>query len=191
MPIVNATNVGDTYITSFSPDENNSSLTTFSVGSFFSTDRGLLKFTLPNYPGTITDLKLKIYGQLNNVDSGNLNLYSCSRTDVEITEATWNIYKTGSSWTTPGGDITGSVIDSVTITATSAWHTLYLIGPEATNPITPVWGNTYVFILKDVGYPYANLNSKENASNNPYLEITYGSTITGVNSISKISSITL
>lgn len=193
MPIVNATNNGDTYLAASNATSNYSSETFISVGFLFtSTNRGLIKFTLPTLSGVITELKLKVYGNLTEAGSRNINLYLCSRSDAEPSEATWNIYKTGSNWTTPGGDFEAAEIDSLTITETPAWHTFHLIGPEATNPITPEWGNTYTFVLRRTssGFPYANLNSKENAENNPILEITYNPTISGVSSTTGLSSIT-
>ncbi|MEM3501760.1 MAG: DNRLRE domain-containing protein [Candidatus Bathyarchaeia archaeon] len=71
--------------------------------------RTLVKFDLSGIPSGSTVNKayllLYYYGRMNDPVGRTLNAYRVTKNWVE-TEATWNIYKTGSSWDTAGGDYT-------------------------------------------------------------------------------------
>lgn len=75
-----------------------------------SAHRGLIRFDLSSIPaGTaITSATLEMYYQdkMGSADpvGKTLMVYKVTRTDWVEGQATWNVYKTGSSWTTAGGD---------------------------------------------------------------------------------------
>jgi len=73
------------------------------------TRRCLFEFDISSLPSnaTITSATLGLYyNSYGNNDPNGKTVwaYKLSRTDWVDTEATWNIYKTGSSWTSAGGD---------------------------------------------------------------------------------------
>jgi len=65
--------------------------------------------------------------------------YRCMRYDWVEAEATWNIYKTGSSWTTPGASGTGTDFDDTILSDT--------IYPYSPSTMTFVW--TITNMIKD------------------------------------------
>ncbi len=71
--------------------------------------RLILEFDISDIPSGATftqgDLLLYYYGYGGSDPSGKTTwAYKLSRTDWVESESTWNIYKTGSNWTTAGGD---------------------------------------------------------------------------------------
>jgi len=164
------------------PDLNESSFTfgraqQYSDGNWI---RDLLRFTTPNLSGTISDIKLYLYAWDIQASGSTVTCYKCLRTDWVESEVTWNIYKTGSNWTTAGcsgagTDYDSSEVDSMSGPAGAGYVNFVLYGTGATNPITPAWNTTYNFLIKDDeggtgGYA---IYHKENGSNVWYVEITY------------------
>lgn len=71
--------------------------------------RGLLQFNISDYPPgrAMITAKLKLYYGMwwsNDPAGRRIWAYKLKRTDWVEAQFTWNIYKTGSNWTTPGGD---------------------------------------------------------------------------------------
>ena len=92
--------------------------------------RPILDFDISELPAgiTIQSAELSLYYRewLDNDPVGKtVWAYKLSRTDWETLQATWNIYKTGSDWTTPGGDyVTSSPSGgSTTFPAAYGWMT--------------------------------------------------------------------
>ncbi|KKN75204.1 hypothetical protein LCGC14_0383630 [marine sediment metagenome] len=69
--------------------------------------RPILEFDISALPSNITitsaTLSLRVYVSFRTVGE-TVRAYKLTRTDWVESEATWNIYKTGSNWTTAGGD---------------------------------------------------------------------------------------
>lgn len=73
------------------------------------TRRTILEFDLSEIPidATIISASLRLYYRTyadTNPSGKTVWAYKLTRTDWEELQSTWNTYKTGSSWTTPGGD---------------------------------------------------------------------------------------
>src|SRR6185295_11652500 len=68
------------------------------------TDHKLIKWTLPNLSGTITQVSLIMLMEVNE-DSQNgipVGIYESTRS-FDTNTATWNTYDGSNNWTTPGG----------------------------------------------------------------------------------------
>lgn len=140
----------------------------------------LIDFTLSSGSGTISAVTLNLYKAANGgTNTGvNVEVHECTRTWVE-NQATWNIYSTGNSWTTAGGDYSATIVSSLAHTATNNIWRQWNLGTGATNPISGLtWGssvNLLLLIAPESTTPQQaeNYNTKEAASNKPYIEITY------------------
>ena len=100
----------DTYVSSSYSDSNYGSETFIRVVDFYNdVHRGILEFDISDIPTMATfsqgDLLLYYYlYYLSDPTGKSIWAYKLTRTDWVELEATWNIYKTGSYWTTAGGD---------------------------------------------------------------------------------------
>ena len=126
---VSASASGDTQIRSANPNTSYGSATTITVDGDEPAGTGkntaaLIRFSLPTLPAgaTITDVKLRL-----NVTNSSTNTYSVfvmKKAWLE-SEATWNEYKTGSSWELAGGrgatDRESPAIASITPNTTGVW----------------------------------------------------------------------
>lgn len=120
----------DTLIISWSPDDNFGSLTyLYALGHETDTvGRSLLEFIISALPGgsTLNTATLNLYyfnwRGLDPVGE-TVWVYKLTRTDWVELEATWNIYKTSSSWTAAGGDFVTSAPSggSTTVPADFGW----------------------------------------------------------------------
>jgi hypothetical protein len=177
-----ATNGGDTQLLVLAPTTNYGS----DAGAWTSCDGGaqfhyLINFTLPSGSGSISSVTLNLYKTTNGgTNTGvNVEVHELTRTDWVEAQATWNIYKTSNNWTTAGGDYSATVVHSIAHTASNnvwrQWH----LGNGATNPISGLtWSsvvNLLLLIAPESTTPQQaeNYNTKESASNKPYIEITY------------------
>jgi len=94
------------------PTENTGSLDYMWIDSRTGTNHrwGIVEFDISNFPGgTISDVKLALYYYyyhpgLSNPSGRTILAYKITRTDWVESEVSWNIYKTGSNWTSGGGD---------------------------------------------------------------------------------------
>lgn len=178
---VTAVNNKDTYIESnngwsnFGTSENIfAGLYHYGAGSDWKY-RTLIHFTLPAESGTITAVKLYLYcfGQ---DGAPSVEVHEPTRTNWTEAGANWNQYNGASSWTAAGGDFSATIVQALSPTTNqyNAWN----IGPGATNPITGLtWGSEVHLFLKGATEETTSLRahfySKENATNKPYIEITY------------------
>jgi len=171
-----ATNNKDTYLDAENKDTNYDSSTYIATGGNVAgvdeRKRSLIHFTVPSGSGSITKVTLYAYRFFSNYIAQ--NIHQLSRTDWVEGEATWNIYKSGSNWTTPGGDYNGTVIDTCPLGG-AAWCGFVLLGSGASNPISVDWEDELHLLLKDAETEsdITKFYSKENGTNIPYLEITY------------------
>ena len=140
--------------------------------------RFLSQWTLPIVSGTISKITLNLYESTNVYGTVVADLHELIRSDWVEDEFTWNIYKTGSNWTTAGGDYSATIVDTTNM-ATIAWQQWVLLGTGSTNPITATWGDTIDLIIKDHDESgsdiYELVWTKEHDGLNPYIEITYES----------------
>jgi len=143
--------------------------------------RILIRFTLPAGSGTISQISLFMYCYDNSGGAaGTVNVHQLTQASNFVeSEFTWNIWKTGSSWATPGGDFNATIVHHVTNGAIG-WHEWILRGAGADNSInTLTWEDTGTdcdFLLKQINenLQYWAYRVKENAeAEKPYLEITY------------------
>ncbi|MBS7622821.1 DNRLRE domain-containing protein [Candidatus Bathyarchaeota archaeon] len=117
----------DTHIYEGDPNNNFGASDGFVVGAVSGGRfRGLVKFDLSSIPSgsTVNVAYLLLYyyyrGE-NNPAGRTYNAYRVTKDWVE-TQATWNVYSTGNSWTTPGGDYTTDGGSSSTVPAnTEQW----------------------------------------------------------------------
>lgn len=142
--------------------------------------RSLLRFDFSALPAgaTITGATLKIYYfAYANDDPVGKTFDACELTQTGWieNEATWNSYKTGSAWTSAGGDFTATDKASATVPASAgwmSWNVLALIQHFQSDH-----SEIANLIVKDSAESsncIAAFYSSENASaNKPYLEITY------------------
>jgi len=143
--------------------------------------RFLIHFTLASGSGTISAVTLNLYrhaGWGTNT-ALNLEVHELTRTDWVETEATWQIYKTGSSWTSAGGDYSATIVDAIAHNTTNGVWRVWNLGTGATNPIAGLtWGSNVHLIIRfsNTGASptqVENMRNKDDASNKPYIEITY------------------
>ena len=175
-----STNNADTFVRQQTPTTN---LGTNTVVTIYNASglryNAFFRFTMSAGSGSISDVKLYLY----NVELGaslSADVQEMTTTDWVENQATYNIYKTGSNWTTSGGDFSATIIDTTAVTSTSAWYNWVLMGTGATNPLTLDWSDVINIALRVIagdtsGSQYANFATKEYATSGfrPYLEITY------------------
>jgi hypothetical protein len=119
----------DTYFDNYVPDHNYNNLTFLSVkSSSISNQRSPLEFPVvwgTDIPaGATVDtavLYLYYYSYSGNPVGRTYWAYRLTRTDWVEAEATWNIYKTGSSWSAGGGDYTVTNGASTVMPADYGW----------------------------------------------------------------------
>ena len=148
------------------PDTNYGSRPSFAVWNYSPYDdlTSLLEFSLASLPANaeIYYAKLQLYGfNFDGYSNIPVGVYKQLHTDWEELQATYNIYKTGSSWTTQGGDyVTSNPVGSVTTVPPSSqgwvqWDITDIVS-DARNSSIPVellvkataYGNDY----SDVGF---------------------------------------
>lgn len=174
-----STNNKDTYLKEYSPDTNYGSGSDMGIIGDDEARRinAIIHFTLSSGSGTISDVKLKLYESTQTQSSDTADVHELTQTGWVEDEATWNEYSSGNSWTSAGGDYNATIIDSTTIGDGNGWKTWVLMGTGATNPLTLDWSDNIHLLLKTRNRLSPNcgayVNSKEAASNKPYLEITY------------------
>jgi hypothetical protein len=184
-----STNNKDTDIRSGAPTNNRGTAVEFATGYHSSQGamRGLLAFSLPADPGgtTITKISCFLYQIAAAVPTGQIDMHRMTRDFVEG-QATWNIYSTGNSWTTAGGDYDATILDSNTDLSDNTRYEFVIRGTGATNSYDSLtWGDTIGLLFKknteSGASVYADFASKEatTAGNRPYLEITYTEGATG------------
>jgi len=182
-------NNGDINILSNEPTTNRDGATFNPRSHSALTWRSLISFDIPSDPGsgnTITDVEISIYNySVQNGSDDNISAHELSRSNWVEGEATWNVYSTGNSWTTAGGDYSAIKIDTVDSVTTGVYHTWTLMGSGATNPLTLDWEDRFDLLFKfDDESPSSNSNRgwcpKEdsasascNTNTDPYLTITY------------------
>ena len=187
-----STNNKDTWLEAYAPTENKGNNTTLCVSNYgdeiSKPDRIIINATLPVKSGySIDKIRLALYKYSSTVfPTFYLNAHVLNRTDWVETQATWNIYKTGSNWTTAGGDYNATVIDSIPHnTAINNWDYWTLQGTGADNPLTKTWGDDLNILIKvdsenRTFYSnncYFSKNYTTDTTKRPYIEITYSSTI--------------
>jgi hypothetical protein len=135
---------------------------------------GLIDFTMSSGSGTISKVSLFMYvGSNYSGGSGSVDAHQLTRTNWLQTGVTFNKYDNVNSWTTPGGDYSGTIIKSVsTTTGTTGWMSWDLLGGTSTNPLSLTWGSDINLIM------LANSAAQfdwDTVTNLPYIEITYTS----------------
>jgi hypothetical protein len=171
----------DTYIAEAIPDTNYGADDYLMISPFLNARlRALVRFDLSSIPSgstvNVAHLSLYYYQYWHN-DPANrvLDAYRVTK-DWAETQATWNIYKTGNSWATAGGDYTTEGGSSSTVpSGTGQWMVWDVTA------IVKAWIEggqpNYGFIIRDAsedgGDFYAYLRSREysDADYRPILEV--------------------
>lgn len=100
----------DAYLKQDNPTNNYGSITSLQIQDYeLNTWRTLLEFDISELPGGATlnsaSLELDYYSYTTTDPVGKtIWVYKLTKQDWVQSQATWNIYKSGSDWTTPGGD---------------------------------------------------------------------------------------
>jgi len=135
------------------------------------------RWTLPSLSGTITKIESFLYYSS---DSG-LTGKTCQVHELtrDFTEAgmTWNKYDGTNNWTTPGGDYSATIIDTVAFPAAGNWMSLVLQGAGSDNPLNLNWGDSvrlfYRTAAADSGYGGSRSKEWTTPGERPYILITY------------------
>jgi hypothetical protein len=149
--------------------------------------RAYIYFTMPSAPAsstTITSIKLFLYKNTNYISSGSYyyEIHELTRDDWSESYITWNRYKSGTSWTTAGGDYSATVIDKIShATASGNWDNWVIYGTGADNPLVKTWGDKINLILKidsedktdNSSCRYVSKEYTSDTTKRPYIEITY------------------
>jgi hypothetical protein len=176
-----------TYIDAGAPTTNSGTASAISVYSF--QKHSLLRFTgLSNITGPVSVSAATLYVNAEWIAAGTgnntLDTYKCLRSWVE-TEATWNVYATGSSWATAGGRGTGDVnagasASNVLTTSYPAYKALTSaqLAADVEGWINSGSNNGWLVIHNQDGVDNGSqfdFSSDDNATTTirPYLEITY------------------
>ncbi|MFC1507347.1 DNRLRE domain-containing protein [Thermoproteota archaeon] len=118
----------DTYLDSILSNTNNNGYAAITVGiTNFKILRSLVKFDLSLIPlgSTINTASLMLYNGGRSGDDPAGRTFTAYRitNDWVETQATWNSYRTGSSWDTAGGDFSTDGASSTTVPSSMGWMT--------------------------------------------------------------------
>ena len=140
----------------------------------------LLKFGgLSSVTGAVGAATLKLYYESGTLADQVVDIYRLRRSDWSVTQATWNSYKTGSSWGTAGGSNTATDIysskmaTSVTLSSSDITITLDAAEVEAMRQ-----ENNGINIVSLTGYPsgdraYYDVDNGEALGKSPELTVTF------------------
>jgi hypothetical protein len=137
--------------------------------------RGFIGFTMSSGSGDISKVELFMKTTAS-VSSSQLDLHATDKSFVD-SEANWVRYKSGSNWSSAGGDL-GSVADHNTGSSANTFYGFVLMGTGSDNPMSLDWGGEANLILKfnsESGDKGCHFYSNGNATpgNRPYVDITY------------------
>jgi len=200
---VTATNNGDTELRSDQADTALGGGTEYAIfwkGSTGLKSHALIKFTLPTLSGTISAVKLYLYQQWGWTPEGysQQNVHSVIQTGWTEAGATYNKYNGTNAWNTAGcsgvgTDYNSTIICHYTDVGGYGYRTFVLMGTGSDNPLTLSFGDTVNLMIKDSNETGSadlrgiNYYPKENATNKPYIEITYTPPTTNIKSINGLA----
>jgi len=129
-----------------------------------------LSFTMPASLGTITDISLTLCPKPANNTFSQAEVHKMTRNNLVESEATWNVYSSGNNWTSPGGDYSGSVLDTLVFPDTNTCDTANVTGSYT-------WGDeaTFLVIGRSGQSDDNDIATKEisDSAKRPLLTITY------------------
>lgn len=187
----NETSGFDTYLSSTAPSNNYGTLGSIFVGELdtapSAVTRSLIKFDLSSIPSnaliTTATLSLMISANYSNTPRY-YNLYRVLRDWVE-SQATWNAWKTGNSWTTAGAGGNGTDVDYDTVLASTYFASTLGTGAVKEFSLAPAEFKKFVdgtypnygWLIKanvelDDGYAFLS-SSETNAVKRPKLVVEY------------------
>jgi hypothetical protein len=197
----NATDAKDTYLYESAPTTNYGSGIGLAIFDKINTTiRSILEFDISGLPvgATLITATLGVYytGDTGWTSPTGVTVwaYKLSRTNWIEAEATWNIYKTGSDWTTPGSDyVTSSPVGGSTTVPASpgwmSWNVLSIVQDAYT------LGNAAEFLLKfpteQVPSDYHGIYLYAKEQGTPYiptLVVTYTTVWTHVAKVNGVAS---
>lgn len=166
----------DTWLASLYPNNNTDGGGVWYVGrSGNGYSRTLLTTTLPAGSGPITSKKLfvRVTGYRGAYDIYEHSVYSLDRDNWVENQATWNIWQSGSSWTTAGGDFS-TLYSSLSPRQSVGWEEYDVTDDPA------VWGETISLMFKRTEENNTSNYESEYAGRDyatsdyrPYIEVIY------------------
>lgn len=148
--------------------------------------RTVMGWTMPDGTGTITGVNLSLYKYDNYGSSDyNVEVHEILETGFVESNVTWNNRTSSDEWNASGCSPPSSnttVVDSVPrTTSENEWHTWWLLGDDAENPMNLTWNDEFEILLRESETvessrpSYERFYSKEysNPDYRPYLIITY------------------
>ena len=184
MTTVTLNPTGDTFIRSDATGTNYGTELIVVVGennATVRTLRGLIKFDLSGIPSSAViqsvTLRLKVSSDVAS-NARTMRVFRQLRAWVEL-QATWNVYKTGSSWQTAGGfganDCEQTDIGSVTVpaNATGNWYEVELTASAIQEIIDGTWTDNGFFLKNDNEVNDAHQYSSREDVDPPQLVIDY------------------
>ena len=186
MTTVTLNPTGDTHMRSNSPTNNYSGGVSIPAGELASSSsyvrRSLVKFDLSGIPSTATVLSvtLRLFDYAADASNAStLRVFRQLRAWVD-TQATWNIYKTGSSWQTAGGfgvlDCEQTDIGSIALSAVAASNYIEIaLTPSAVQEIIAgTWTDNGFLLKMDTELNDSHsFYSLDNGSDMPELVVDY------------------
>jgi hypothetical protein len=187
----------DTFIVSGIPTTNFSTYSTEETGNYGgNSSRSLLQFpglNASNIPAGATILSATLYLKINADYSSNARTVRLfrSKRDVVISQCTWNVWKTGSSWSSPGAfntnDCEQTDIGSFTMSASETvgtWKAVSLTPSAIKEIINGTWTTPTLLLKVDTEsadrYDYYSTNDAT-STNRPYIVVEY--TLGGVSAV--------
>ncbi|MBC8033633.1 MAG: T9SS type A sorting domain-containing protein [Chitinophagaceae bacterium] len=126
-----------------------------------------LKFDLSSVTGTISQVKLRLYGNLNDNSGADV-----AGAVYPVTSSSWT--ESGITWNTKPAYASGALATTIVTNTTPRWYewdiTAYIQGEKAAGR------NIVSFVVRNpsITEPYSTFASKEAAANRPVLEISTG-----------------
>lgn len=183
----------DTYLSDSSPNNNYGGSSTVSVMNVSGpqVNNVLVSFDLSGLNAvSIESATLGMYVHAR-IASGTVKVYKLTRNDWVESTANWNRYKTGSNWSTAGGDYVTSKPSGASGTppTTNNWWTTDVTAIVSDALTNSVQAN---FILVGTSGSSYTFRTKENftESTRPYLDVTYTTVTAPTVTTSAVSNIT-
>lgn len=182
----------DTFLKSYDATANMDSDITFQVGEHTEATgyirRGLVQFpglTNGDVPVGANISSAKLYLKIKEDFSSNNRTFRVyrSKRDVNISQCTWNVWKTGSNWATAGGfgadDCEQTDIGSISLTAAetvNTWKEISLTPSKIMEIVNGIWTTPALFFKMDTEtndmYVYYSTNDAT-PTNRPYIVVEY------------------
>lgn len=167
----------DVWVASLFPNNNIEEVITYIGYTGNGWERVFTAMTLPSSLGTLTAKNFYSYKLSNRGTTleRTVSIHEITRSDWVENQVTWNRYKTGSNWTTAGGDFGSSIGTTALTTTANDWKVFDCSASAVT------WGGLLNLCLKvqtesdttNSDSSFAARTYTTDTSKRPYLELTY------------------